>query len=72
MKVQPQGTMPDRVLDPKGRVRCRIVEFIPTDEPRVYTALLTCGHLVRYDVVRTGRQKRSTICQQCTAARPAK
>ena len=71
MNVPPKGTMPDRVVDPKGRIRCRILEFVPTDAETVYTAVLACGHRVRYDVVRFGRQKRSTICPQCTAARPA-
>jgi hypothetical protein len=60
-------TVPDRVIDPSGHVRCRVLELIPSDEPKVLTALLTCGHLVRYDVtIRAGKSK---ICEQCTVIR---
>lgn len=67
MKPPREGSVPDRVIDPSGKVRCRIVEFIPTDEPKVQTALLTCGHLVRYDMhPRAGKSK---CCEQCTVNR---
>jgi hypothetical protein len=56
----------DRQIE-NGHVRVRITSFEPSDDPRTYTAVLLCGHGVRFNCLRDANRK-TMRCPQCTEA----